>query len=110
MAADFLKQLNALVDQSGLKHKEIAAKVLLDQSYLTKILKGQKPLPGDRIEAFADALGLTGQARKRFLDEAHLAVAPDFLRQRLSDLQKYEQAEPWRSSHRTTGEDRPQPG
>ncbi len=40
---------------------------------------GQKPVPGPRIDAWADALDLTGRERDRFVEAAWLTHAPPFV-------------------------------
>ncbi len=55
------------------------------QSYLSKVIAGSKPPPLERIEAWADALGLVGEGRQEFIDLAalehlHTAVRPMYER------------------------------
>jgi hypothetical protein len=40
------------------------------QGYVSRVLSGTKPPPLNRIGAWADALGLSGEARQQFLDLA----------------------------------------
>lgn len=44
-----------------------------DQGYLTKVLRGTRPPPLSRIEAWANALDLNGEKRQEFLDLAYIA-------------------------------------
>jgi transcriptional regulator with XRE-family HTH domain len=90
MSLQFLSQLNALIAAKDMKLKEFASRISLDPSYLSKVLKGEKPLPEDRIVPMADALGLKGDKRTRFLDEAHLTISPSYIRKRLNELQRLE--------------------
>lgn len=46
------------------------------QAYLTKVVKGAKPPPIDRLPAWADALELYGEDRQRFMDLAAIAHLP----------------------------------
>ena len=45
-------------------------------AYVSKVLKGQKPPPMDRLPAWADALELYGDERQPFLDLAAIAHLP----------------------------------
>lgn len=44
-------------------------------AYLSKVLSGHKPPPLDRVEAWAEALHLTGPDRATFIEDAHLEHA-----------------------------------
>lgn len=46
------------------------------QSYVTQVLKEEKPPPIDRLPAWADALELYGEDRQRFMDLAAIAHLP----------------------------------
>jgi transcriptional regulator with XRE-family HTH domain len=47
-----------------------------DQGYLTKVLKGTKPPPLARLDAWADALDIPDVERQRFKDLAAIAHLP----------------------------------
>lgn len=76
--ADFLRQriltryasLRAFVRAAESQRSEDVA-----VAYLSKVLRGRKPPPLDRIEAWAEALALTGAERETFIEDAHLAHA-----------------------------------
>jgi transcriptional regulator with XRE-family HTH domain len=90
MPSEFLAQLNALISAKRMKLKDFATRISLDPSYLSKVLRGEKPLPQDRIIPMADAFGLKGDSRTRFLDDAHISICPPYVQKRLVDLRKYE--------------------
>lgn len=50
------------------------------QAYLTRVLTGAKPPPIERIEAWATALRLTGDERRRFTALAAIAHIPEEVR------------------------------
>ena len=57
--------------------------------YLSKVIAGTKPPPMDRIDAWADALDLHGEAREEFVNlalEDLLARAPEDLRKWVDSL------------------------
>lgn len=76
--ADFLRQrilarypsLRAFVRAAEPQRSEDAA-----VAYLSKVLKGRKPPPLERVGAWADALALTGHERAAFIEDAHVAHA-----------------------------------
>lgn len=62
------------------KHGSIrgfAPKLGVNHSFLSHIHTGLTPPPLDRVEGWADTLGLEGKEREYFLDLAALACAPD---------------------------------
>jgi hypothetical protein len=55
-------------------------------AYLSKVLKGRKPPPLERIEAWAEALALHGSERERFIEDAHLVHATPLVRELVDRL------------------------
>jgi hypothetical protein len=51
-------------------------------AYVSQVIKGAKPPPLDRLDTWADALGLNGTDRVTFIDLAALAHLPDSVRGR----------------------------
>jgi hypothetical protein len=69
-------------------------------SWLSKILAGRCAVPLDRLPAWADALGLNGEERERFILAGQLSACPptiaaEFLRMR-AQLQMLNQTSPRR--------------
>jgi hypothetical protein len=82
VSSNFQKTLKAAIDAKfdGLRAfiREADPKANEDSavSYLSKVIKGKKPPPIDRIDAWARALDLKGPELERFLDLACIAHLP----------------------------------
>jgi hypothetical protein len=81
--------LRGLIDKRFVSLREFIRKaqpLAIESSavgYLSKVIAGSKPPPMDRIDAWADALGLEGDLRQEFMNlalEDLLARAPSELR------------------------------
>jgi hypothetical protein len=81
--------LKSLIDKRFVSLREFIRKaqpMAIESSavgYLSKVIAGTKPPPMDRIDAWADALGLEGDVRREFMNlalEDLLARAPSELR------------------------------
>jgi hypothetical protein len=81
--------LKGLIEQRFVSLREFIRKaqpLAIESSavgYLSKVIAGTKPPPMDRIDAWADALGLEGDLRQQFVSlalEDLLARAPSELR------------------------------
>lgn len=60
---EFVRHTNAENEDSG-------------QAYVSKVLKGKKPPPLDRLDSWANALELYGEERQNFMDLAAIAHLP----------------------------------
>jgi transcriptional regulator with XRE-family HTH domain len=77
--SEFGQYLERLLEKRGLSGSAFARKVGISTSFLRWTMVGQKPVPGPRIDAWADALDLTGRERDRFVEAAWLTHAPPFV-------------------------------
>jgi transcriptional regulator with XRE-family HTH domain len=75
----FAKHLKELMDQAGLSPTAFAGAAGAALSTICPTLEGQRPAPKSRetLDRWADALGLTGDARARFRILADLSRAPE---------------------------------
>lgn len=55
-------------------------------AYLSKVLNGRKPPPLERVDAWADALRLTGAERVAFIEDAHLVHATPLVQELVDRL------------------------
>ena len=76
----FGDHLVTLVGNAQLTMESFAKQVGLTKGFLSKVRNGKKPPPIDRLESWADALGLRGAARQEFIDLGNLAHAPEHVR------------------------------
>ena len=68
-----------IANERGLSLRAVALRAGMDPSYLNRVRHGHRRLPVDRIEALADALGIGGDERTAFIEQAHLSAVPDFV-------------------------------
>lgn len=54
--------------------------------YLSKVLRDEAPVPLQRVEAWADALGLTEEDRERFIIYASITHLPEMVQPRFVKL------------------------
>lgn len=86
--SDFGRYLeNLVLDRFGSRRKFIIAAEGEDRaqagvSYFSQVVAGKKPPPLHRLEAWADALGLQGAERERFVDLACIEHLPEEVRPR----------------------------
>ena len=71
--------MEALLKQRDLSAYAFAKKVKVGTSFIRWVMIGKKPVPERRIEAWADALELTGKERERFVEAAYLTHCPEFV-------------------------------
>ncbi len=76
---EFTDLLARIVTDRGLSLRAVALRAGLDPSFLNRVRHGHRTLPRERIEPLADALGVSGDERKAFIEQAHLASVPDFI-------------------------------
>lgn len=75
MRSAFAAYLRGLLTERDLSARAFARLVGRSSGFLTEIMKGRQA-PSDDSERWADALGLAGEERKRFLVMAGLARSP----------------------------------
>lgn len=81
MLPEFSTLLKTLISQRFSSQREFVRHTRIEnedsgQGYVSKVIKGQKPPPMDRLPAWADALELYGDERQRFMDLAAIAHLP----------------------------------
>ena len=77
--SEFGHLLEKLLEKRGLTGSAFARKVGISTSFLRWTMVGKKPVPGPRIEAWADAFELHGRERERFIEAAWLTHCPPFV-------------------------------
>jgi hypothetical protein len=77
--SEFGVLLETLLKERGLSARKFATIAKVSKSPIHLLLTGAKPVPAKRIDAWADALGLEGETRDRFVEEAWLTHCPDFI-------------------------------
>lgn len=78
--ATFSEVFERALDKAGFKQLGFARKVGTSQGFVSEILRGNRTPPLDRIEKWAEALGLKSEERVEFIRHAHLAHCPDTIR------------------------------
>jgi transcriptional regulator with XRE-family HTH domain len=68
--------------------REFARLAGANQSALSQMKLGRRPVPLARIEGWADVLGLSGRARERFLDLAEMTHIPFRMRNVVLSIEK----------------------
>ena len=79
--------LQETMTSGKLSIRRVAKKAGLDHVFLSRVLKGEKRLPLRRVESLANALGLEGEERRRFLLTAHLDRASPLVRKYVAELE-----------------------
>jgi len=72
----------------GLSRAAFARKVGVKPPMIFAVEKSKSPIPGARIEQWADALELKGKDREAFVDEAWLSRSPEHVRAMVEKLRK----------------------
>ena len=85
---DFPDLLARMAVERGLSLRCVAQRAGMDPSYLNRVRHGSRPMPADRIHPVADALGLDGDERAAFVEQAHLSVVPEFVLAMISGLRE----------------------
>lgn len=73
---------------AGMSQMDLARAVGTSSSVVSQACLGQRPPPLERMDAWADALGLDDRARAVFIATAQLAHAPEAVRQRVASLEQ----------------------
>ena len=75
--AEQVSGFSALLDEAmrarGLTMAEMARQLGVHLTFVDKMVKGKRPPPAERLEAMANALGLIGKAKDRFIDAGMLS-------------------------------------
>lgn len=79
---DFGGFLAERIERARLTRIAFAKAIGSSSGFMTDVIKGRRTPPLDRLDAWADVLGLDGQERTLFLDLAALAHLPDEVRPR----------------------------
>ena len=74
---DFPDLLRSHLTAKGLSQRDFAARAGLNKGFLHGLLVGSKVPPMDRIQAMADALGLSAKEREEFELVAGLEHSPE---------------------------------
>lgn len=88
----FARLLRAALDRNERTGTWLAERLGFTQQHASDIVTGKHRPPRGKIESMAELLGLEGDARQAFLDEAYLTHVPDFIRARLTRLEERLQA------------------
>ena len=86
--SDFGKLLAQHLKRRRLSARGFALQVKVGTSFLRFVMLGERPVPPKRIEVWADVLGLSGEERERFVEEAWLTHAPEYVRELVERLRK----------------------
>ena len=76
MANSFGEQLKALREAGGMTQAELAIKVGKSEPYVSNLETGHRRAPRNGIQLWADALGLHGRIRIRFIELAMATHLP----------------------------------
>jgi len=88
LGIEFPDLLARLASEKGLSLRSVALRAGMDPSYLNRVRHRERPLPIDRVDLLADALGLSGDERVAFVEQAHLDIVPDFVRRMIQALRE----------------------
>lgn len=70
----------------GLTVRAFGRKLGVTSSYLSKVIKGDRPVPYDRIDKWAAALDLEGDDAAEFKELAWLALSPVEVQELVAEL------------------------
>jgi transcriptional regulator with XRE-family HTH domain len=88
LSIEFPDLLAQLASERGLSLRALAMRAGMDPSYLNRVRHRERPLPIDRVEHLANALGLGGDERQSFIEQAHLTIVPEFVRSMIIALRE----------------------
>lgn len=80
--------LRSCLATAGMSQMDLARAVGTSSSVVSQTCLGQRPPPLERMDAWADALGLQAGPREVFLATAQLAHAPEGVRERVAKLEQ----------------------
>lgn len=78
--------LESHMRRQGITQSDIARNIGVSQATVSDYMIGDLKPPLRHLTTIADCLGLIGQERVTFIEEAHLCHAPDRLRDMVGDL------------------------
>lgn len=91
--ASFGEILQEQLDRLGLSRKGFSDLVGCHKAMVTMIAQGNRRVPPDTIDTWADALQLEGEEREAFIEAGLLATAHPRLREHVAELRcKYTSA------------------
>jgi hypothetical protein len=80
---DILKQAIAAREWT---QRHFASEAQVSQGFVGQVIAGTSRLPPERVEPWADLLGLKGEARRRFVIMGHLTQTPRFVQLEVARL------------------------
>ncbi len=80
--------IQARLTTLGLTVRAFGRKLGVTSSYLSKVIKGDRPVPYDRIDDWSTALGLGASAAAEFKELALLALSPVEVRELVVGLRR----------------------
>lgn len=80
--------IQARLTTLGLSVRAFGRKLGVTSSYLSKVIKGDRPVPYERIGDWAAALDLDGDADAEFKELAWLALSPVEVRELVGELRR----------------------
>ena len=83
----FGEMLKRAMVEKSLTQRAFAEAVGISQSYVAQMLRGVGPFAADRIDGWADVLGLKGRERERFRILALLTHCPEEIREHVARLE-----------------------
>ena len=86
--SEFGDLLKTILDQSGMSQMDLARALKTSSSVISQTCSGQRLPPLERIGVWAEALGLNTARKESFIIAAHLAHAPERVRQQVGRLQE----------------------
>lgn len=84
----FGEMLYGLLQRRGLGLSEFGALVDYPKQLISNVSNGHRPVPLERLDLWADELGLEGLEREVFLDYGALTHAPDRLKALVASLEE----------------------
>lgn len=84
---DFTDLFRAALKSAGYSHERFGEAVGVTGAFVSLVATRRSKLPIDKIDAWADALKLTGAAREEFRQATHLAHSSEDVRQLVRSLQ-----------------------
>ncbi len=80
--------LRKLFDEREWSYRDAEVKLGVSDSFLSNVCNGKKLPKLDRLDDWADAMGLSGDDRAEFKRQAHLAHSPDEVQTLVASLDK----------------------
>jgi transcriptional regulator with XRE-family HTH domain len=107
----FPQMLRAAIERAGMSLREFDRRVSTGNSYILGVVTGNSPVPMDKVDHWADELGIQGEAREEFKLAAALEHTPEAVRKELLRLRavvkRLEKLEEHRKNQQQRHEQRP---